>query len=75
MLYQEAKYILALDFIFKTPSFNSQTFAKETGIVKGTSTRILADFCAQGILKLSSKASGSKPAFYDFEELINLVSD
>ena len=65
--------IRTLDFLFSNPIFRTNRFIEETGIPKGSASRILNTISEKGMLKLIQKGSGKRASLYVFPELLNLT--
>ena len=65
--------IRALDWIFQWPVFSSPKFVAGTHIPAPSAHRILADLQTHGILEKLSTASGRRPSFFAFPELLEIV--
>lgn len=63
--------IHALDFLFARPIFKATEIAGNKNIPSPTAKRIVSVLRDQGILKTLREASGSRPAVYAFQELLN----
>jgi Fic family protein len=68
---QYALYVL--DFLFARPLFSSTDFIKDTGIPKRTALRLLAALEAADLLIQTEESSGARPAFYAFQDLLDIV--
>jgi Fic family protein len=64
---------LAVEFLFSRPIFSSARFIKEAKIPKPSVKRLLATFRDAGLLRVIREASGRRPAFYVFSELVNIA--
>jgi len=65
--------IQAIDTIFSRPIFSSNNFASESGIPKGSATRILRELTKNEILGVLRQGQGRRPNLYEFPKLINIV--
>jgi len=63
----------ALDYIFTNPVFRNNKFTNHSGIPKTTAKRFTPMLLEQNLITVVEEASGSKPALYSFEPLIQLV--
>ena len=63
--------IHALDFVFARPIFKASDFTNCGDISTPTAKRILSVLRESGLLKILREASGRRPAFYVFSELLN----
>jgi Fic family protein len=66
--------IKVLDALFSTPYFTTTLFVRNTEIPARTSRRILAEMEERKIIKVVEEASGPKPTFYMFPELLKIVN-
>ena len=65
--------IIALDWIFNKPVFQSKDFVDTASILPATARRLLLSFRDVGFLMTIVEASGRKSAVYTFPELLNIV--
>ena len=65
--------IRTLNWIFQQPVFSSTSFVRGADIPVPSAHRILADLQKHGILEKFSMASGSRPAIFVFQELLEIV--
>ena len=65
--------IHTLDYIFSHPIFKASDFTTRGGIPNPTAKRILTLLRESELLKILRKASGRRPAFYFFPELLNIA--
>lgn len=69
-----SKYaILTLDFVFTNPIFRNSSLAAQTDIPPATSSRMTSRLEKEGLLYTLENASGSRPALYSFEPLMEIV--
>ena len=65
--------IHTLDYIFSHPIFKASDFTTRGGIPNPTAKRILTILRESELLKILREASGRRPAFYFFPELLNIA--
>ena len=65
--------IQVLDWVFRSPIFNSKNFMDNTGIPKPTARRILDRLNDGGVLRTLREGSGRQPTLYVFPDVLNLV--
>jgi Fic family protein len=65
--------IVALDFLFSQPIFNSSDFVSGANIPAPTARRILRLCQDNELLKPIREAGGSRPAVLAFPELVNIA--
>lgn len=63
----------ALDFVFTNPIFRNNKFTSNSGIPSASAARFTRILLDKGIIRTVEEASGSRPALYSFEPLMNLV--
>jgi Fic family protein len=65
--------IQALDAIFTSPIFKSSEFIKSSGIPLRSGLRILRHLEEQGIISVTRKQQGTRPAIMEFTDLLKIV--
>lgn len=65
----------ALDFVFTKPIFWNTSFTNQSGIPPATAHRFVRTLVNSELLKTIVPASGSRPALYSFEPLLELVRE
>ena len=63
----------ALDFIFTHPIFRSNRFTNKAGIPTSTAYTFINTLLKENLIQTMEEASGSRPALYSFEPLMELV--
>ena len=65
--------IQVLDWVFRSPIFNSKDFMENTGIPKPTALRILDRLNNGEVLGTLREGSGRQPTLYIFPDVLNVV--
>jgi len=66
--------IKALDILFNMPIFSSTDFIKSSDIPKASARRILNRLEESSTINIFMKGAGSKPALYEFRQLIDIAN-
>ena len=63
------------DFLFSKIMFQTPDFSKASGLSKPHAARVLKNLLQHGIVKMISRAKGSRPAIYGFHDLMAIIEN